>query len=109
MRPLPESARANGAGFNPAAVTVPAGPRGIRTPANLLPAPRGGIAFPILSAASLLIHAVVIGAVIVDFRSSQSKAKPPPPAVQVEVVEEPPVLLHPMEPSASARLLPLPA
>jgi hypothetical protein len=112
MGPLLKTGRTTGAGYDPVPVAVPIGPRGIRTPANVPQAPRGSIALRMLAAASLLIHAAIIGALIVDFRSSQSKAnKPPASAIQVEVVQEPriPMLLHPIEPIASERPLSSPA
>src|SRR5882724_10134528 len=104
MRPLLKSARATGAGLDPAPGAVPARPRLAPRPASLPSAPRRGITFPRLAAASLLIHAAVVGAVIVDYRSSLPEpTEPPAPAIQVDLVKEPPVslLLHPIDSSAS--------
>lgn len=64
---------------------------------------------PIFAAASLLIHAGIIGALIIDFRSSQAKRRPAT-SIQVEVVRDPfaPLFRHPMQPPASERALPSP-
>src|ERR1043165_3252485 len=65
-----------------------------RAPADPLAEPGGGrVTLPALAVASLLVHAAVIGVVIVDFRPVRLATKRPlTPAVEVEMVDEPLVL-----------------
>jgi hypothetical protein len=90
MPPRLKTGREARAGLDRRDVTVSAEARPIRLPANPPGAVGRSIALPFLAAASLLIHAGIIGALVIDFRSWQAEAgKPRAAPIEVELVRDP--------------------